>query len=417
MISGLGNGMTAFALGVFVYRQTQTATGFAMVVLCAFLPSILLKPFGGVWADRFDRRTMIIIGDLGSSAGVIYILATMLTGDLAPRHIYIGVTISSLFVALQNPAYKALITDLLTEDQYSRASGMVQLSSSAQHLLSPFLAGLLLSLGSITTIMIIDISSFMVAVVTVLCIRGGYRVAASALPGNLLRELKEGWHAVSSNAGVVLVVGLISLVTFFVGFLQTLFGPMVLSFANAKTLGFSQAVSASGMLVSSIIVGTVTIERRHARMLVAGLAMAGVCLSLMGMSTNIFFITGAFFMFFFALPLINTGADVLVRKNIPNESQGRAWGIIGVLTQLGFVFAYMVSGYLADHVFNPLLANGGALTHTVGRIIGTGPGRGIGLMLVISGACVAGVSVMASRMNQLHKLDAAPVSSIQEKEQ
>lgn len=118
LISSIGSGLTAFSLGIFAYHKTQTATSFALITLCSFLPSILLRPIGGVIADRFDRRVMMILGDLGSALGLVLILSIMLTDTIELWQIYLGVCISSVFVALQNAAYKASATDLLTEDQY-----------------------------------------------------------------------------------------------------------------------------------------------------------------------------------------------------------------------------------------------------------------------------------------------------------
>jgi DHA3 family macrolide efflux protein-like MFS transporter len=105
----------------------------------------------------------------------------------------------------------------------------------------------------------------------------------------------------------------------------------------------------------------------------------------MGSTTSPVLLTVAFFLFFLCLPLINTSAEVLIRKGIPNELQGRAWGIIGLLSQIGYLAAYSVAGVLADRVFNPMLERGGVLALSVGRIIGNGPGRGTGLMLIVSG--------------------------------
>ena len=82
---------------------------------------------------------------------------------------------------------------------------------------------------------------------------------------------------------------------------------------------------------------------------------------------------------------MNTSADVLIRKNIPNELQGRVWGIISLLSQAGTALAYALSGVLADHIFEPMLAENGALAGSVGKLIGTGQGRGIGFMLILSG--------------------------------
>lgn len=405
LLSGLGNGMTAFALGVYVYNNTGSATGFAMVVLSLFLPSILLRPAGGVLADRFDRRLMIILGDTGSAAGILFLLISFVNGDPALWKIYFGVTVTSAFTAIQNPAYKASLTDMLSEQQFSRGSGLIQLASSAQHLISPALAGLLLAVSNVETIMTIDLLTFITAVISVMVIKKKMLPSVKPLKQNFFNDMKEGWNSLTSERGVFILIMIISLVTFFVGFLQTLFAPMMLSITDSAALGISQSAAASGMLLSSLVLGVFAVNKNYRKMLVTGLALAGFFFSMIGLTDNILFITGSAFFFFCALPLINTSADVLVRKNIPNKMQGRAWGIIGVLSQVGFIAAYITAGFLADHVFNPLLNKGGALASTAGRIIGTGPGRGIGLMFIISGLCVVITALITSQIKSLQLLE------------
>lgn len=120
---------------------------------------------------------------------------------------------------------------------------------------------------------------------------------------------------------------------------------------------------------------------------------------------NIYFIATAGFLFFAALPFINTSADVLIRKNIANDTQGRAWGIIGILSQFGYVGAYAFAGLLADHVFNPALRVDGMLASTVGMVMGTGEGRGIGLLFIVSGFLVVIVAVVISGMKSIRALE------------
>ena len=124
-VSSIGSGLTAFALAVYVFQMTGTATSVSLVILFSFLPSILLSPVAGVLADRFDRRLMMIAGDSFSALGLLFILLIMATGEIVLWQICLGVTISSIFIALMEPSYKATITDLLTEEQFSKASGLV----------------------------------------------------------------------------------------------------------------------------------------------------------------------------------------------------------------------------------------------------------------------------------------------------
>ena len=390
LVSSIGGGLTAFTLGVYAYEKTQTATSFALVTLFSFLPSILLRPIGGVLADRFDRRVMMIIGDIGSATGVAFIWFLLkYQGNIELWQIYLGVSISSIFLALQSPAYKASITDLLTEEQFAKASGLVQLASSAQYLVSPIVAGFLLSMTSIENILILDILTFIFAALAVVAIKKEASKSHSDSPHlSLFKDLKEGWEVIVCNQGVLKLILIISLVTFYIGFLQTLLGPMILSFSTPQTLGTILSTSALGMIGTSLYIGIRKVSTDYVRMLSYGLIGAGVFFALMGLSTNVYVITLNGFLFFCALPFINTSTDVLIRKSIPNEKQGRAWGIIGVLSQIGFIVAYGVAGYLADRIFNPLLVEGGILTSTIGQIIGVGNGRGIGLLFIFSGLLV-----------------------------
>lgn len=97
LISMIGIGLTAFSLGVYAFETTNTATAVALITLFAFVPNILLRPIGGVLADRYDRRLMMIVGDLGAAIGLMFILMMMLTNNIELWHIYVGVSISSIF--------------------------------------------------------------------------------------------------------------------------------------------------------------------------------------------------------------------------------------------------------------------------------------------------------------------------------
>ncbi|MCL2496653.1 MAG: MFS transporter, partial [Clostridiales bacterium] len=316
-----------------------------------------------------------------------------------------------VFIALLEPAYKATITDLLTKEQFAKASGLVQLAGSSKYLLSPFIAGFLLTVTDIRTILIIDISTIAVTVPIAMFIKKRLAYAQSERDEQgFFKDFADGWLVLSSNKGLLLMILIISAATFYVGFLQTLFTPLLLTITDAKTLGIAESISAAGMLISSLILGVFTITRKYVNQLVIGLMFAGLFIAMFGFTTNVFIITLSGFLFFASLPFINTSADVLIRANIPNDKQGRAWGLIGILSQFGYVIAYAVSGVLADQVFNPMLSENGALASSIGRIIGSGAGRGIGFMLIISGVLLVVSAAIAGRIRSIRALERGTVS-------
>lgn len=409
LISSIGSGMTAFAVSIYVFQSTGSATLVSIAALLAFLPTILLNPVGGVLADHYDRRVMMICGDSFSALGLLYILISMQTGHSGVMPIFIGVTISALFVSLLEPAYRATVTDLLTEEEYAKASGLVQIAGSSKYLISPFIAGLILTVSDIRAILIFDIATIIITVVAVSSVRKSIHVVKPINDDfNLFREFNEGMKSITSDRGVSSLVLLMTFMCFFIAFIQTLMTPMILAFADTKTLGIMESVSAVGMLVGSVIIGVLNIKRNYSKILTKSLMAAGIFMALMGTNTNIIFIVVTCILFFTALPFVNTCADVLIRMRIPNDVQGRAWGMISVLTQSGFVLAYAVCGVLADYVFGPMLMDEGILAGSIGKLIGTGEGRGIGFMLIIAGIVMFMFAFVFGSSKSIQELERSP---------
>lgn len=407
-ISIIGTGLTIFALGVYIYQQTNTATSYAFVLVCVFLPPFLLKPYGGILADRYDRRLMMILGDLGATFGLLFIFFFMWKGSILLWQIYLGISISSIFTAFQEPAYKALVTDLVPEEKYAKASGLMQLATSAQYLISPFLAGILLTLIEVEYIFLIDISTLIISSTIVIVIRkslGSIRHIRSQQ--NFINEFKEGIAGFIKNKGVVNLVLTVTAILFFVGLLQALLVPMLLNLTKIDVVGIVQSVSASGMIIGSLFIGLFGSNSKYVKMLSISLFIAGIFFANIGLSTNIIFITAAGFLFFAALPFINTSIEVLIRKNIDNTIQGRVWSIVSMVTYLGSIIAFATAGFLADKIFTPLLEENGLLADSIGGIVGVGNGRGIALMFILSGIMISVLAIKIHRNQRIKSLDAS----------
>jgi MFS family permease len=404
-VSAIGSGLTSFGLGVYIYQQTGQASAMALVTLLAFMPSLLLSPLAGVLADRYDRRILMVLGDGFSVTGLVFILICLLGGEASLWQICAGVTLSSVFSSLLDPAYKATVTDLLNEEQYTKASGFVQVAGSAKYLISPALAGFLLIVSDVKLLLLIDICTFVVTVASTLAVRKNLTSKKSEQTGSFMLEFKEGWNAVSLNRGVLVLVIMTSVMTFFLGFIETLSMPMILAFSTSSVLGTLETIIALGMLASSVLIGIIPIKRDFVKILAAALFCEGLFMALFGHRENIILLGFSGFLFFATLPFANTSLDFLVRTNIDNSVQGRAWSLIGLVSQLGFVAAYMLSGVLADYVFTPLLIDGGALAGSVGRITGTGSGRGTGFLIIIAGILLSMASVIMYNLKSIKRLE------------
>lgn len=390
LISSIGGGLTSFGLGVYIFQQTGSAASMALITLLGFLPTLLLSVPAGALADRYDRRLLMMIGDGCSALGIVFILACMLNGGASLAQICIGVTVSSVFSALLEPAFRATITDLLTKEEFSRASGLVSLAGSARYLLSPILAGFLLTLSDVKLLLVIDICTFFLTVISAAVVRKSIGKKEAETKTGFLASIREGWRILRSQKGILLLVLVSSAITLFMGMFQILAEPLVLSFSDAKTLGVAETVCASGMLVSGLILGIRGIKRDFTGVLGTSLAFAGLMMIGFGQFEVIGPICVFGFLFFAALPFANSSLDYLIRTNIPDEAQGRSWGLIGFLSQAGYVVAYAVSGVAAD---------------ALGAWTGLGVGRGAAIVVQAAGGLMAVIAVSMVFIRSIRELE------------
>ena len=390
LVSAIGSGLTSFGLSVYVFQRTGSAANMGLVALLAFLPALLLSAPAGVLADRYDRRLLMMAGDGLSMLGLIYILISMLSGEAKLYQICIGVFISAIFSSLLEPAYRATVTDLLTKEEYSRAGGMVSIAGSARYLISPLIAGLLLSVSDVKLLLILDISTFFLTIICTAIVRKGIMTKRPEKTDSFLESFREGWKTITKKRGVMILIFVSSLMTCFMGAMQILAEPMILDFNSSKVLGITETICAGGMLVSSVIIGMRGLKKNFAGILSLSLAAAGLAMVGFGLRENIIMIGCFGFLFFFMLPFANNCLDYLVRTNIEDSRQGRVWGLIGFLSQTGYAAAYAVSGLLADYA--------AAAGHT-------GTGRGAAAVIMISGILLAAVAAVLYQFKDVRKLE------------
>lgn len=390
LISAIGSGLTSFGLGVYVFQKTGSAASMALVALLAFLPTLLLSAPAGVLADRYDRRLLMMAGDGLSALGLIYILACMLSGGAKLYQICTGVFISSVFSSLLEPSYRATVTDLLTEGEYSRASGMVSIAGSARYLFSPLIAGMLLTVADVKLLLVIDISTFFLTVTCTAIVRKSIVTKRPERNDSFMESFREGWKTITEKRGVLILIIVSSVMTCFMGAMQILAEPMILDFQTSKVLGITETLCACGMLVSSVIIGIRGLKKNFAAILSISLAAAGLSMIGFGLRENIVMIACFGFLFFFMLPFANNCLDYLARTNIDTDKQGRAWGLISFLSQIGYVAAYGTAGLLADHL-------------AAARNISVG--RGAAAVIMVSGVLLAAAAAALYQFKDVRDLE------------
>lgn len=387
LISTIGSGMTAFGLSVYMFGETGSATMVALVALCSFLPGLVLSVPCGALADRYDRRALMMIGDGLSAFGVALIFIAIVCG-LPLWCILLGAVVSSAFSSFLEPAFKATISDVLTKEEYAKASGLNGITSGARFIVSPLLAALILSVSSIKLVLVLDILTFIPTFIGAWVVRK--RLKKGTRTENKKVSLLTGFRTIKKNRGIFVLTFYTALLTLFMGTFQILSEPMVLSFSTSMVLSVLEVICASGMLVSSIILSKRGVKGSYRRTLVFSLFIAGLGMVGFGITMRLTAMAAFGFVFFLTIPYANTALDYLVRSNMDRAEEGSAWGAIGFISQLGYVVSYSTSGLLAD---------------TTAKLFDMSVGKGCAIMIMVSGIFLAVLALPLGNFDSIRRLE------------
>ncbi len=388
LISLVGSGLTRFTLGIWVYQRTGSVTQLALTFLCTQLPLIVTSPLAGALVDRWNRRWTMILSDSGASLSTLAIVLLFATGHLEIWHIYLATAVSSSFSAFQWPAYSAATTLLVSKRHLGRASGMTQLGRAVAQLISPMLGGLLLVTIELQGVILLDFTTFLFALITLMIVRfpDTKTIApGKAGQGSLLREASYGWTYLTTRPGLLGLQIFLGANNFFVGIVEVLVKPLVLSFASPAVLGILLSLGGAGLLVGSLVMSIWGGPPRLIYGVFGFKLLGGLCILVAGLRTSVTLLAMITFLFFFGLPIINGSIQVIFQKKVAPDVQGRVFAVSRMIAWSSLPLGYLVAGLLADQFFEPLMAPNGPLANTIGHLIGVGAGRGIGLLFIIMG--------------------------------
>jgi MFS transporter, DHA3 family, macrolide efflux protein len=408
LVSLTGSGLSGFALGIWVYQRTGSATQFALITLFASLPGILLSPITGTLADRWNRRYVMLFSNLGAGLVILGIALLFWANLLQVWIIYVMTTAISICTAFQVPAYEASVSLLVPKRQYGRASGMVQTAEAVGQVGAPVLAGILILLVGLPTVLLIDFATYLFGIATLLIVRFpqlNQPSSSNTAKKSVLREAGDGWNYVKKQRGLLALLSFFAATNIFIGMTQVLITPLVLSFGSPAILGVIFSVAGGGLLTGSLVMSIWGGPKHRMYGIYSFAVLQALSLVLVGLRPNAILIGIAVFTLLFSGQILRGCSTTIIRGNIPQAIQGRVFGINRLIGWSTLPFAYLIAGPLADRVFGPLLISKGPLAGSVGQFIGVGAGRGIGFLLLTLGCIYVLITVIAYISPHLRRIE------------
>jgi MFS family permease len=388
LISTLGSGLSGFALGVWLYEETGSTTLFALSMFVWFLPTIFFAPIAGVLADRYDRRLLMIAADGLAFLATASIALMVFTDNLQFWQIYVADVFFSIANTMQWPAYAAATSLMVPKKHLGRAAGMTQIGDAISSLAAPAAAGALYVSAGLKPILLIDMVTFLFALGTLLTVRFPQpqkTAEGQKQRGSFWREALYGWDYIRQRKGLFHLLLVFAALNFCISITIPLLTPLILEIAGANTLGYMSSIISLGMLLGTLLMSLWGGFRRRIYGSYLGETVIGIATMFTGLFSAIPLITAAQFLGLLALPVTNSSAQAIWQSKVAQDVQGRVFSVRRMIAFSIIPLAYLATGPISEKIFTPLLLESGGLADSLGKVFGTGPGRGIGLMFTTFG--------------------------------
>jgi len=362
-ISLFGSALVQFAITAYISVQTKSGTYATIAILCAVLPTFLLSPFAGVWADKYDRKLLTILADAGISICTLVVAIIFAMGKGSINLLFVALAIRALGAAVQMPAVSALFPDMVPEEHLTRVNGINGTLQSLFTLASPIIGAFLLGFASLEMIFLIDIVTAAIAI-TILVV--GFKLPKKEKSereepsGSYFDEMKEGLKYIKRNKFLV------EFFAFFTVFLVMMAPAAFLTQIQVVRnygegywhLSVMEVVFSVGMLAGGIVISLWKGLKNKVYMMIIAGVVQGVCSLLLGIKVPFTWYCVFMGLFGAVMPFLNTPAMTLLQEKVETQYMGRVFGVMTMISTSMMPLGMVIFGPMADKMSIEILLIG-----------------------------------------------------------
>ena len=411
-VSRFGSKMTSYGLVLWAYAQTGSVLSTTLLTVCSIAPLALLSFLFGSLGDKWDRKKIMLIADAVAAMTSVITLVLLLLGQLQVWHLYAINLVLGISDAFQGPAVSSALSSIVPPDKYAATSGIRSFCISVVDIACPVAATALYTLVGLSSLVVIDLLTFLFAAVTLLLFieippvpeTGEKKQSALQLCVEGIRYLL-GFH------GMLFLLLYKASVNFSMALTRNLLAPMVLSRGGDEMqLGFISAMTGVSTLLGSLVVTRMPPPKKRVRQMMWVLILSSLPTLLLAFGRSAgWWAVGQFFGFILT-PLWVAHVDVLMRTKTPVSMHSRLFAAEETLKQGALVLGMVLSGVLCDDLLEPMVKTLSAAPNVpaarlLDALVGLTPGGGMALLFALSSLLFIVFSVVFCRTRAMRALD------------
>ncbi|HEX5596947.1 MAG TPA: MFS transporter [Micromonosporaceae bacterium] len=367
-VSLFGSMVVQYAVMWWVTLQTRSGLAMALYVVAAFAPQGVVALFGGVLADRVNRRVLVMIADGGIALATLVLAFLMANGVDNLWVVLLAVAVRSVGAGIQTPAVRAVIPQIVPGEHLMRVNAIFQTIQSAMALLAPAAAGAIFAVFGIVPVFFLDVITAVVGIALLGRVSVPVLKRVAEVSTTYRQDLAEGMRYLRTHR---IVRWLLSV--YAITFLLTVAPSYVTPLMVARTFGTEEwlltvleLAFSTGMLLGGALMSTVLARRGRIELIMVAAYGFGVVTVAMGLSTNLWLFYGFMFAFGLLAPLLSAPFTTLIQERVEPGMHGRVFSYVNIIAALATPVSMAVIGPLADLVsVQVLLIAAGLMTVAV----------------------------------------------------
>jgi MFS family permease len=354
-VSNIGTWMETVAIGVYVTQATGQAAWTGTVAALTYVPTVLLGPFGGALADRFDRRRFLVTVTL-----VQTLLAATLTLLAATDRLSVGAVATIVLLAgcafsVAMPAVQAMTPDLVGAEDLLGAMSLGAAQYNLGRVVGPALAGLVIAAGGLAWAFGLNVLSFGAVLIALALIRIPPLARADGERPPVLRTIADGVLAARRDPGIRTALLLLLATTFLVSPFIGLVPAVAIKVFGRGAAGTSALVTAQGIGAVSAALAAAPLAARlgRGRLLAVALVLVGPAAVLYGLAPSFPLAVAAIAVLGFVYLAVLSGTSTVCQLRAPRHLRARIASLFMLGVGGGHALGLVVQGWLGDRVGLP----------------------------------------------------------------
>lgn len=379
--------MTEFALILWAWNLTGSATALALVGFFSQLPRIPITLIAGIIVDRYNRKHLMMLGDAIAALSTVSIGLLYFTNSLQIWHLYLIAAISGGFGQIQRLAYSTSIAMIVPKLHYTRANSMDSAVHYGSAIVAPALAGALYPQLGLPGILAIDLVTFGVAIATLLSIEIPQPQSQPERAAETVGDkLTFGFRYVWQQPGLRALLIITALFWFAHDLGGAVYDPMILARTggSATILGSTASAAGIGGVTGAVVLSAWGGPKRRVYGMLLGFIGAGISKTIFGLGQSPVVWIPAQFCSSLNFPLLGSSETAIWMEKIAPEIQGRVFAANMLVVQVVSAIALLMAGPLADRLFEPAMQTSNHSSALFHPIVGTGVGAGMALLYLLT---------------------------------